>query len=321
MRLRRAPVLKGAAVAGVFLLGGSFTPDAAARMRCSYSGAPENLLTVTTDRDSLGEVTRSGEVTTSGQEIFVMEFGEFPSRCRGGVPTVLNTDTIKVLSRGGLDFVDVPIGRGPFAPGATPELEGASEIEIEFEFEANFSFAGVVGTRRADEIHWGPGPGNHPGLNLNPGDAGDRDVDVTVRGLGAFLIANGAAGNDTIVPAPGAPFPNDGVVSVGGRGDDQLIAPRNTWGSLGGEAGDDVLTGGRQDDNLFGGGGNDRLRSAGGPDSLRPGAGRDLVFGGPGRDRVNSRDSHRDRVRCGAGRDRVKADRRDRLRGCEVVRR
>src|ERR671911_3076720 len=292
MRLRRAPVLKGAAVAGVFLLGGSFTPDAAARMRCSYSGAPENLLTVTTDRDSLGEVTRSGEVTTSGQEIFVMEFGEFPSRCRGGVPTVLNTDTIKVLSRGGLDFVDVPIGRGPFAPGATPELEGASEIEIEFEFEANFSFAGVVGTRRADEIHWGPGPGNHPGLNLNPGDAGDRDVDVTVRGLGAFLIANGAAGNDTIVPAPGAPFPNDGV-----------------------------LPGGRQDENLSGGGGTDRLRSAGGPDSLRPGAGRDLVFGGPGRDRVNSRDSHRDRVRCGAGRDRVKADRRDRLRGCEVVRR
>jgi hypothetical protein len=27
----------------------------------------------------------------------------------------------------------------------------------------------------------------------------------------------------------------------------------------------------------------------------------------------------RDTVRCGAGRDRVKADRRDRLRGCEVV--
>jgi hypothetical protein len=68
-------------------------------------------------------------------------------------------------------------------------------------------FAEVGGTRGADEFHWGPGPGNHPGLNLNPRDAGDRDVDVTVRGLEAFLIANGAAGDDTIVPAPGARFP------------------------------------------------------------------------------------------------------------------
>jgi Ca2+-binding RTX toxin-like protein len=137
---------------------------------------------------------------------------------------------------------------------------------------------------------------------------------------GAYLVANGAAGNDTIVPAPGSPFPYDGVVSWGGRGDDRLIAPRNSWGALIREAGDDVLTGGRQGDNSFGGAGNDRLSGTGGADSLR-GGGRDLIFGGPGRDRINWRDSKRDRVRCGAGRDRVKADRRDRLRGCEVVRR
>lgn len=320
MSVRRALISGGAAVAGLLLLGVIFAPAADARVRCSFSGPPQNLLTVTMDRDALGEITRSGPITTTGQEIWVREFVEYPTPCRGGVPTVLNTDTIRVLE-GGLAFPDVLLGLGPFAPGATPELEGASEIEIEFEFKARFGFAEVDGTRRADEIHWGPGPGNHPGLNLNPSDAGDQDVDVTVRGVGAYLVANGAGGADTIVPAPGAPFPNDGVVSGGGRGDDRLIAPRNTWGGLDGEAGDDVLTGGRQGDNLFGGGGNDRLRSGGGADSLRPGAGRDLVFGGPGRDRVNSRDSHRDRVRCGGGRDRVKADRQDRLRGCEVIRR
>jgi Ca2+-binding RTX toxin-like protein len=208
---------------------------------------------------------------------------------------VLNTDTIRVLPHGFLDFVDVLVGRGPFAPGATPETEGAPEIEIEFEWlREPGGFAEVGGTRGADEFHWGPGPGNHPGLNLNPRDVGDRGVDVTVRGLEAFLIANGAAGADTIVPAPGAPFPNDGVVSSGGRGDDRLIAPRNGWGALDGGANDDILTGGRQGDNLFGVRGNDRLSAAGGADSFRGGRGRDLIFGGPGRDRINSRDSQRD---------------------------
>jgi hypothetical protein len=315
-----AGMFKGAAVAGLLLLGATFAPDATARVRCSFSGPPENLLTAAMERDALGEITRSGPITTTGQEIWVREFLEYPRRCRGGVPTVLNTDTIRVLSRG-FAFPDVLLALGPFAPGATPELEGASEIEIEFEFTGRFGFAGVGGTGRADEIHWGRGPGNHPGLNLNPRDAGDRDVDVTVRGQGAYLIANGAAGNDTIVPAPGAPFPNDGVASSGGRGDDRLSAPRNSWGSLGGGAGDDVLTGGRQGDHLFGGGGNDRLAGASGADSIKAGLGRDLIFSGPGRDRIDSRDSARDTVRCGAGRDRVKADRKDLLGGCEVIRR
>jgi RTX calcium-binding nonapeptide repeat (4 copies) len=313
-------VLKGAAIAGLLLLGVSFAPIAEARMRCSYSGAPQNLLAVTADRDALGEITRPGPITTTGQELWVREFLDPPRPCRGGVPTVLNTDTIRVLAPE-LAFPEVLLALGPFAPGATPELEGASEIEIEFEFSSRNSWADVNGTRLADEFHWGPGPQHHPGLNLNPRDAGDQDVDVTVRGGGAYLIAHGAAGNDTIVPAPGAPFPNDGVVSSGGRGDDRLSAPRNSWGSLGGGAGDDVLTGGTQDDSLFGGDGNDRLRGTGGPDSIRAGPGRDLIFGGPGPDRINSRDSKHDTVRCGADRDRVQADRQDRLRGCEVIRR
>jgi RTX calcium-binding nonapeptide repeat (4 copies) len=308
-----------AAVGVAFLL--ALSPEAEGRVRCAYAGAPQNLLTVTADRDASGEITRPGPITTTGQEIWVREFLDPPRPCRGGVPTVLNTDTIRVLSRGGISVGDVLLALGPFAPGATPELEGASEIEIEFTFRLSSLWAAVSGTRRADEFHWGPGPQHHPGLNLNPRDAGDQDVDVTVRGRGAYLIAGGAAGNDTIVPAPGAPFPNDGVVSAGGRGDDRLSAPRNSWGSLGGGAGDDVLTGGRQRDFLFGGDGNDHLRGTAGADLLSGGSGRDMIFGGRGRDRINSRDSRRDTIRCGAGADRAKADRQDRLRGCEVIRR
>jgi hypothetical protein len=55
-----------------------------------------------------------------------------------------------------------------------------------------------------------------------------------------------------------------------------------------------------------------------------------MVFGGPGRDTINSgadvpggdpRDSARDQIGCGPGRDRVTADGKDRLRGCERIRR
>ena len=102
-------------------------------MRCAYAGAPQSLLTVTADRDALGEITRPGPITTTGQEIWVREFLDYPGPCRGGVPTVLNTDTIRVLSPE-FAFPEMLLALGPFAPGATPELEGASEIEIEFEF-------------------------------------------------------------------------------------------------------------------------------------------------------------------------------------------
>jgi hypothetical protein len=134
----------------------------------------------------------------------------------------------------------------------------------------------------------GPDPSTTP-VSPEPPRCGRSGLDVTLRGPGAFLIAGGGAGSDTIVPAPGAPFPNDGVVSSGGRGDDRLSAPRNSWGSLGGGAGDDVQTGGWQGDNLLGGNGGDRLRDAGAADLIAAGQGRGRIFGGPGRDRINSR--------------------------------
>jgi hypothetical protein len=80
---------------------------------------------------------------------------------------------------------------------------------------------------------------------------------------------------------------------------------------LDGLAGNDVLSGGRGQDCLFGRGGDDRLSG---------GAGRDLLKGGAGDDRIDLRGGGRDRGDCGPGRrDRARADRRDRLRRCELV--
>jgi hypothetical protein len=174
---RRAERLGHSAVAGLFLFGASFASEAEARARCSYSGAPQNLLSVTAERGAYAEIIRSGE------EIVVWEFRRRPSRCRGGASTVLNTDTIRVFLRGVLTFVDVLLEGGPFAPGATPESEGASEIEVKFRGEE--PFATVVGTSGADEFHWNLG-GTGPALNLNPGGAGDQDVDVAIIEAGLF---------------------------------------------------------------------------------------------------------------------------------------
>jgi Right handed beta helix region/RTX calcium-binding nonapeptide repeat (4 copies) len=90
---------------------------------------------------------------------------------------------------------------------------------------------------------------------------------------------------------------------------------------LAGTPGPDSIVGLGDDDRLIGRAGNDRIVGGAGNDRIRPGGGRDVVRAGSGRDRVDSRGGGRDVVRCGPGKDRAKVDRRDRVRGCERVRR
>lgn len=211
--VRRALVCAGAAGVTFAVFGVGLAPQARARTQCSYSGPPANVLTVTADRGALAEVIRRG------QRIIAREFLERPAKCAGGVPTIFNTDTIHVSVGTDDDFVDLFLGGGPFAPGATPEAEGASEIEIEIQFGLSGSLANVYGTRHADEFHWGPGPEPEPGLNLNPRNAGDVDVDVTARGgPHTFLDVEAGPGDDTIIPEPGPSFPTAACSSTEMKG-------------------------------------------------------------------------------------------------------
>lgn len=86
-------------------------------------------------------------------------------------------------------------------------------------------------------------------------------------------------------------------------------------------AGHDTLFGGSGDDRLFGGRGGDALYGGRGNDLLDGNTGQDRLRGGPGNDTIRATDGRRDRINCGPGRDRVRADNRDRLRGCELIRR
>jgi hypothetical protein len=80
------------------------------------------------------------------------------------------------------------------------------------------------------------------------------------------------------------------------------------------------MFGNEGDDRLSGGSGADRLTGGSGDDELEGGAGSDRLAGGSGDDRITSADDRRETVSCGAGRDVVRADRADRLSGCERVR-
>lgn len=119
----------------------------------------------------------------------------------------------------------------------------------------------------------------------------------------------------------------DRLWALGGR--DRVLAFAGGDCVLGG-AGDDVVDGGRGPDNLKGQRGADRFRGDSGQDDIRGNGGRDVLNGGAGRDRllagrdrdlIRAADGTRDVVRCGRGRDRAIVDRRDRVRGCERVKR
>ena len=88
-----------------------------------------------------------------------------------------------------------------------------------------------------------------------------------------------------------------------------------------GSSGSDLISGGRGRDRLFGLAGNDCISGGAGNDTINAGGGRNTVSGGTGNDTIYVRNHKRDRVNCGKGRDKVRADRFDKLRGCERVRR
>ena len=310
---RRSGMLCTIASAALLIAGAGLPGAAQGAPSCSFEGPPANLLSITTSGGLSGGVW----VRVREDDLLVRDDGGRALSCDGGDPTVLNTDAISVQARGAISFFDIALGGGRLAPGATPETEGASEIEVQVDGAG--AIVTVSGTAAADWFSW-VSEGPLVGLNVDPGATGDQDADVIVTGLDAAIFAAGMGGADRITADPGVAGNNDLVFAEGGPGDDELVSP-GSGASLFGGAGNDRLIGSRGDDWLSGGAGRDVLIGDSGADLLEPGAGRDVVRADAGRDVVKARDATGERVACGAGGDRVTADSADELRGCERVRR
>jgi hypothetical protein len=306
-RGRATLLLAGSGLALIAL--GAASP-ASAQVTCTFSSASHRLIV----RSSAGG--DEPQLERQGNRIIVKRFLGSPRSCQGGTATVFNTDTIKVRVSGFVPGIDIRLDGGPFAPGATPEKKGASEIEVHV--TGKDAMADVIGTPGPDQFRWGR-IGNSAGLNVNAGRRNDTDVDISAGGLYAFIVAEGGKGRDTILPARPLESVPGGAFSVGGGGNDILAASRN-GDIIGGGAGRDLIRGGPSFDWIGGGAGKDRVSGAGGADAINPGGGQDIVLAGPGRDFVKTQDSQRDRVKCGGGSDGVRADRFDRLSNCERVR-
>ena len=161
----------------------------------------------------------------------------------------------------------------------------------------------ILGLTGDDEIHGGKdgfdclfggkGKDSLDGYKLGDLLDGGPDADTLTGGTGTDLVIGGA-GDDFLCENLEEEMKQD-ACGVPYR-------DYSSWGRIGRP----------ERDRLFGGPGNDRIQAD---------YGRDLVSGGSGRDDIFSRDGARDLVTCGAGRDRALVDDRDRVRGCETVKR
>ncbi len=111
----------------------------------------------------------------------------------------------------------------------------------------------------------------------------------------------------------------NGVDKLTGGGEGDVIVAFGAGDRLRGRPGHDCLIGGTGADQLEGEEGDDRLTGGRGRDVLIDEHGINFFDGGSGGDVIVARNGNRERVRCGPGVDRAIVDRRDRVRGCEIL--
>lgn len=260
-----------------------------AKMACRYDAGKMALSVTVTGFDEAG-------IRRFGEEILVSPFLEPPVLCKGGRPTVANTDLVEITAEGeGSAWIELEGGR--FAPGATAEPDGFSEIEFEIRGNGFVDFEGGPGR---DHFRF-MDSGSESGINLNADD--DADLDITSpspSSASLLLVVEGGPGAD-LIDAKGRPGLE--MFAAGGKGDDTLVAPAAVGAILDGGKGRDRLIGGKRGDFLVPGPGADAVKARSGSDQVKIGP-----------------DRQQDRIDCGAGADFVGTpDDRDRLLSCERV--
>jgi Ca2+-binding RTX toxin-like protein len=232
-------------------------------------------------------------LVVAGGEI---RFGPSPAACGGA--TTANTDTIKVVgAAGAAEKLIIDQSAGAFAPGATAETTGVSEIEIDVNLGNASDEIVVIGTSGDDVLAMGV-----KGAAINA----DSDVDVTFTPLPSTIELVGGGGSNILTARGGY---GAGAVYAGsvtlraGSGPDSLTGSNLADLIIGGN-GVDTVNGYGGDDTIDGGGGNDKLNGADGNDDITGGAGSDNLSGGNGNDTLRAKDGQADAaINGGAGTD------------------
>ena len=281
-----------------------FPAGADAFVGCKYSAG---AVTVTLSQEDDAVTIQRDRGTTDVNVITGAEY-DGPSilvNCKGGDPTVTNTDTITIEVGPEAFFSDLSIdlGEGSLAPGATPEADGTSEIEIRANVLGEDSDLTLIGSAGPDLVQMGRIENGLVGANLNAAAEGaSADVDLSISSA-ADVEFEGEAGNDVLLTRGGPGF-------RGRLGKAFLFAE--------GGDGRDTLVSGADRSFLSGDDGRDRLLGSNGADIALGGDGRDVIKTGNGEDRVQALRGGRDKIDCGGGKsDRARLDRKDRSHGCE----
>jgi Ca2+-binding RTX toxin-like protein len=228
--------------------------DAGYNLTCNYD-APSSTVAVNTDADASGAIAI--ELARNGTAIEARSYiGGNPNFNVGcGAATVDNTDTVNMTGSGVSTAFQIRQSDGPFAPGATTELSGTSEIEI----NVNLGAGGANETLMVGSTPLGGAiTAGSNGVNLNA----DNDPDLTVTAMTKLTLV-GSSANDTLSAAGNAITASPIAVPV----------------AIAGGGGNDTIRGGAMADSLVGQTGNDTL--------LPFGDGGDSLSGGPGTDTVS----------------------------------
>lgn len=265
-------------------------------------------------------ISRSFVQFASSLGVFV-----YSNRCGDDVTGSDSADTItgstggdNVMALGGDDRVTALTGYDCLKGGdGDDQLEGGAEDDR------------VEGERGNDTLRGGDGFDRLFGLDGDDRLFGDDGSDGIDGGSGRDGVAGGAGsdrisgrnGDDRLSGGPDSDFLGGGSGSdrlFGNEGDDR---PAGDSGSdrIEGSLGNDEMRGGPHHDILDAGSGNDIVFGDSGNDRIALGTGRNRAVGGSGNDRINSVNGRGDLVECGRGRDTARADRFDRVRGCERI--
>lgn len=258
---------------------------------CNFQKA-KKLVTITIDDASVGRFTIERADGTS--KIGTREDGDTWRGCEQAKTSDVNK--IKVLGSDLSDEVVISVANGAFAPGASDEKNGKSEIEFVLDLGDGTDELRLQGGSGDDRLGF-PKPGQ---ATLN----GDDDVDATMTSVDEWVMWGGP-GSD-VLDARGAPrvitYGDQGSDRiVGGPGRDYLVGDTCCGGA---NEGGDTISGGGGDDSLYGGGKGDTLNGGDGDDYLTGDDGDDTLVGGAGDDgtQSDSKDGA-DEFRAGSGND------------------